>query len=202
MKLSRKLLARVFGLGLLAGLVILGAGCETTAGPGGDPDPTTNQPVNILRINDKLRIEISGTPTPVLPLETTIKSDGTVSLPFIGNLKAAGLETHELENLIWTNYVPRYYTRMTVTVNTPDQFFYVGGEVKMPSRQLYLSGVTVLRAIQSSGDFTDYANRKKVQLVRASGKNYVVNCVKARENPKLDLPVYPGDTINVPRTIW
>jgi protein involved in polysaccharide export with SLBB domain len=199
MKLSRMLLARVFGFCLLAGLVIFGASCETTAGPGGPEDPIVNG--DILRVGAKLRIELSGTPTPVFPLETTIKSDGTITLPLINDIRAAGLDARQLEQVIQTNYVPRFYTRLTVTVNTPDQFFYVGGQVKMPNRQLYFSGVTVLRAIQSAGDFTDFANRKKVQLVRASGKKHVINCIKALENPKLDLPVYPGDSINVPNKL-
>jgi hypothetical protein len=29
-----------------------------------------------------------------------------------------------------------------------------------------------------------------------------VNCVKARQDPKLDLEVYAGDKIYVPRRIW
>ena len=55
------------------------------------------------------------------------------------------------------------------------------------------------KALQSAGDFTDFEKKKKVRLKRPDGTSAIVNCVKARENPKLDLPVYPGDTIFVPR---
>jgi len=82
------------------------------------------------------------------------------------------------------------------------QFFYVGGEVKVPQRQLYTGPITVLKAIQSCGDFTDFANKKQVSLVRNDGRTLTVNCVKAIKNPTLDLPVYPGDKIHVPRSVF
>ena len=63
--------------------------------------------------------------------------------------------------------------------------------------------MTVLKAIQSASDFTDFAKKKKVQLTRSNGrKKETINCEKARQDPKLDLPIYPGDNIYVPRRFW
>lgn len=72
-----------------------------------------------------------------------------------------------------------------------------------PSRHPYLGEMTLLKAIASAGDFTDFANKKKVEITRANGQKLRVNCVKAQANPdKFDVPIYPEDAIFVPRRIW
>jgi protein involved in polysaccharide export with SLBB domain len=57
--------------------------------------------------------------------------------------------------------------------------------------------MTVLRAIASAGGFTDFANRDKIELRRPNGEKYLIKWKKALENPKLDVPVYPGDQVTV-----
>jgi protein involved in polysaccharide export with SLBB domain len=93
---------------------------------------------------------------------------------------------------------------MTVTVKQQEitRWYYVDGEVRTPSRQQYITRITVLKAIASASGFTDFANKKKVRLTRADGRTQIVNCVKALDNPTLDPEVYPGDRIHVPRKIW
>ena len=59
----------------------------------------------------------------------------------------------------------------------------MNGEVRAPSRQIYNSRITVLKAIASAGGFTDFANKKKVRLTRVDGRTQTVNCVKALDNP-------------------
>ncbi len=122
--------------------------------------------------------------------------------PYIGPVRAVGKTAGELQTEIHDLYVPKYYVRLTVTVSSPQRVFYVGGEVKQPGRQLYIGETTVTKAIQSAGDFTDFANQKKVKLIRHNGEVITVNCVKALKDPTLDPPVYPGDQIQVPRRIF
>lgn len=136
------------------------------------------------------------------PSNQIIKDDGTINLPYVGTVKAAGKTPGELQNEIQNLYVPKYYVRLTVSVTSDDRVFYVGGEVKQPGRQLYVGATTVTKAIQSAGDFTDFANRSKVWLIRANGQRIKVNCNKALEDPSQDPPVYPGDQIQVPRRLW
>jgi protein involved in polysaccharide export with SLBB domain len=131
-----------------------------------------------------------------------IKEDGTITLPYIGPVKAGGKTPGELQNDIHDLYVPKYFVRLTISVTSQDRVYYVGGEVKAPGRQLYVGATTVTKAIQSAGDFTDFANRRKVSLIRADGQRIKVNCNKALEDPTQDLPVYPGDQIQVPRRLW
>ena len=107
-----------------------------------------------------------------------------------------------MEKEIHDAYVPKYFRALTVMVQRQQasQFYYVGGEVKLPNRQVYIdSSLTVLGAIRSCGDFTDFANKKKVELTRPDGSRFIINCIKAQTNPKLDMEVFPGDRIWVPR---
>jgi polysaccharide export outer membrane protein len=202
-KMNKALLARFFGCCLLA-LTLIVSGCITTDTP---PPPTThsNGPSqsDYLQVGDRLRIGFSGlnltdSPLPSAPMDVQITDSGNVSLPLVGGIKAAGKTIGQLEVDIRDAYVPKLYRNLNVSVTT-ERFYFVGGEVKNPSRQLYLGGVTVLRAIQTAGDFTDFADRKHVLLVRANGEKHEVNCKKALNDRNLDLPVFPGDTITVPR---
>jgi protein involved in polysaccharide export with SLBB domain len=140
--------------------------------------------------------------TEMPPSTQIIKDDGTISLPYIGSVKAAGKTPGELQNAIQDLYVPKYFVRLTISVTSQDLVYYVGGEVNHPGVFQYLGQTTVTRAIKAAGDFTDFANRGKVWLIRASGQRIKVNCNEALEDPSQDPPVYPGDQIQVPRRLW
>ena len=63
---------------------------------------------------------------------------------------------------------------------------------RRPTARFTTAGLRSCKAIASAGGFTDFANKKKVRLTRVDGRTQIVNCVKALENPSLDLEVYPG----------
>lgn len=155
-----------------------------------------------FHVGDTVTVDFSGTADPILEHVEPIKEDGTITLPYIGPVRALGRTAGELQNDIHDLYVPKYYVRLTITVSSPQRVFYVGGEVKQPGRQLYIGETTVTKAIQAAGDFTDFANRSKVWLIRSTGDRIKVNCNKALQDPSLDPPVYPGDQIQVPRRIF
>lgn len=197
----------IFIFGLLAPILLFsGAGCQTTktqAGPADQAD-TTNAPppqVEILRVGELLKIDFSGGPTLIPVHEEHIKGDGTISLDLVGTVKAAGKTTGDLQKELNLRY-KEFYKNLNVTVRTQDRFYFVGGEVKKEDRQLYLGPTTVTRAIQSAGGFTDYANRRKIRVVRESGKIEIIDWRKAIRDSKLDPPIYPGDSIHVDRTLW
>jgi len=199
----------------LCGFLLLGfvfGGCSSSPNSSNKPksppaltglsseDSTLSSPR--FHVGETVIIALTGTADQIPEHTEPIKEDGTLTLPYIGAVQAAGRTPGELQNEIRDLYVPKYYVRLTVTVKSQDRVYYVGGEVKQPGRQLYVGETTVTRAIQSAGDFTDFANRSKVWLVRAGGKHIKVNCNKAFEDPSLDLPVYPGDQIQVPRRFF
>ena len=131
------------------------------------------------------------------PHEERIKEDGMITLPLINSIRAEGKTTGELQRDIHNAYVPNFYKRLTVTVKTDRLLYYVQGQVRQSGRQEYLGPTTVLKAIASAGDFTDFANRKDVIVTRKDGTIYHVDCVKAAKNPALDIPVFPADKIEV-----
>ena len=158
----------------------------------------------VLRVGDSLTIIFTDTPVPIPNFDEKIREDGTIKLTLDKTFRAAGKTPGDLEKEIRACYVPNYYKYMTVSVKQQEstRWYYVNGEVKLPARQIYNSRITTLQAIASAGGFTDFANKKKVKLIRVDGRTQTVNCVKALGNPSLDLEVYPGDTIQVPRRLW
>jgi protein involved in polysaccharide export with SLBB domain len=173
--------------------------------PGMAGSPATGYAVSEVarfHVGDTVTVALSGMPQPIEPHQEPIKEDGTITMPDIGHVQAAGKTAGEVQNEIYALYVPKYYRHLTVTVNTGDRVYYVTGEVKQPGRQLYAGQMTVTKAITTAGDFTDFANHKKVWLIRASGQRIKVNCDKAIQDAAQDPPVYPNDQIQVPRRIF
>jgi polysaccharide export outer membrane protein len=154
-----------------------------------------------LRPGDSVKITFTDLPMLVAPFEQQIKEDGTIVLLENKTFTAAGKTRGQLEKEIRDTYVPRFFVRMTVSVEWKEQtqFYYVGGEVKREGREIYISRITVLKAIQSVGGFTDYANKRKIQLTRADGRKVFLNYNKLIKDPKLDPEIYPGDYIIVYR---
>jgi len=86
------------------------------------------------------------------------------------------------------------------------ELFYIRGEVARPGPYQFESGMTIIRAISYAGGFSQFANRKQVDILRAGGKGVqekiTVNLKAIEEGKKVDLPLRPGDTIIVPRRIF
>jgi len=166
--------------------------------PDAEPAPGTD----IIHVGDNLVVTFSDTPGPQLPpVQDKVRDDGTIRLIQNLTFKAADKKRGDLEKEIHDTYVPNYYQTMTVQVKQMQntQFYYVDGEVKDPERQVYISRLTVLQAIASCKGFTDFARKKGVILTRADGRTFKINCVKAIRDPSLDLEVFPGDKVYVPR---
>jgi polysaccharide export outer membrane protein len=170
-----------------------------------ESDGTNDTAMARLHIGDTVTVVFSGLPPDanMEPHEEPIKDDGTLTLPDVGHVKAAGKTPGELQDAIHDLYVPHYYTHLTVTVKTTgDRVYYVRGEVAHPDRQVYVGQITVTKAITSAGDFNDYANRKKVWLIRSNGQRFRLDCVRILDGKDPDPPVYPGDQIVVTRSIF
>lgn len=204
-------------LGALAVLLVLlsTTACETTQAGSGSALNTIGagsaalQNTNMIqkgvlsvRPGDKIKVEFSGVGIEAAGLktiDTEVKEDGTISLELIGLVKVAGKTLGDIEKEIKAAYVPKYFLNLNAVVTGPDKVYYVGGQVKQPGRQLYIGKVTVLQAIQTAGDFTDYADKTRVVLTRSGGERLVIDCKKAKRNPKLDVEVYPLDRVDVPQ---
>ena len=214
-----KLFWKASSIGLFAcGLVFTGAlftGCHSSSShpafsATSTPPVMTGSPVTgytleevaRFHVGDTVIVTLSGLPQDIPAHQEPIKEDGTITMPDIGHVQAAGKTAGELQNEIYNLYVPKLYRHLTVTVVPGDRVYYVTGEVKGPGRQLYVGQMTVTKAITTAGGFTDFANHRKVWLVRANGQRIKVNCNEALRNPAKDMQVYPNDQIEVPRRIF
>ncbi|HTV63886.1 MAG TPA: polysaccharide biosynthesis/export family protein [Verrucomicrobiae bacterium] len=204
-----------FSACVLAGVLLAGCGTTPTgdfaSGPTNSLDtPLTNTSpvadVARFQVGDTVIVSFSGLPNDD-PMQTqthaeTIKEDGTIGLPYIGAVVAAGKTPGEIQNEIHDLYVPKYYLNLTVSVSSGDRVYYVSGEIKGDGRVLYVDGSTVTKAIQSAGGLTDFASHKVWLIRAANGQRIQVDYDEALRNPAEDPPVYPNDQINVPRRLW
>jgi len=209
MKLKSILPLRQSLLTLLPVLALTLAGCfssgkktDVMAPPSFESSPGEAN-VPRLHIGDVVSITFTGLPDSLESQNKPIKEDGTITLPDIGRVKAVGKTIGELEDTIHDLYVPKIYTHLNVTVATSsDRVYYIRGEVKAPGRLIYAGPITVSKAITSAGDFTDFANRSSVWLIRANGDRFKLNLNDILDGSQPDPPVYPGDQIEVTRRIF
>jgi protein involved in polysaccharide export with SLBB domain len=199
LSLSAAGLCLALGCGLFGGSSSQKPKITTTAIAGSEEEASGR-----LRQGDELTVRLDAGPqqqSPPQPLDVSIDENGAISLPLVGRINAAGLTSGELAEHIEANYVPRYYVRCTATVIVAQRFFYVGGEVRSPSRFLWSEDTTLMKAISTAGGFTDYANRRKVELVHGKDR-LVLDCQDLQHNPSKDVSIRPGDTITVPRSVF
>ena len=216
MKLLRMLSGRVWlaaGVILLAGFFL--TACQTTSDevlftpvPGevsqaGSSSPGSNQPAfsEVLRRGELVVVKYSGISQPPPTFEERIKEDGTLTLPEVGVVTAADKSPGDLQKEL-TELYRKYYKNLVVTVVSEGRVYYVGGQVRAPGPKAYLGKTTVTMAVQAAGDFTEFANRKKVSLTRPGQKPIRVNVVEALKDPSKDVTVFPGDRIDVPRRFY
>lgn len=186
-------------LALVLAVVTL-AGCASGGGMAGEnPSPAAPKSAASLRPGDTLQVNLQGIPDPSSN-DVQIDDEGTVSLPFIGRLKAAGLTPSQLAADIRQRYIAKQiYRNVDVSVYVTDRYVYVGGEVKAPGRVVWTPDLTLTKAVQSAGGFSLYAREGAVKLTREQ-KVYVIDVDLAREQPTEDPKLFPGDSILVERS--
>ncbi len=139
---------------------------------------------------DRLRIITYGEPD--LGGEFEINSDGNISFPLIGEIKAVGLNILTLKDKLIAELKDGYLVAPKVSIELLSlRPFYIMGEVKRPGSYEYISGMTVVNAIALAGGYTHRANEKKIEVRRQVGEE--VTKMNLDENSD----VLPGDTLRV-----
>ncbi len=119
---------------------------------------------------DKLRIEVYKDAQ--LSQSLQIRPDGKITLPLVGDVAAAGHTPMELRDAIGValkDYIASPVVTVIVTEATPAPVpvVYITGEVNKPGAlSLSIGPMSVLQALAMAGGFTDFANRKDVQIHR------------------------------------
>jgi protein involved in polysaccharide export with SLBB domain len=166
---------------------------------------TNAESYEIIQQGNILLITFGDLPPPQPPaMDQRVRDDGTITLLYNQVFHAVGKRTGDLEKEIHDFYVPRYFINLTVTVriSSETRSYYVDGEVRLPGKYPYTASITVSKAIAATGGFTDFANKRNVQLIRPNGKTQSVNYNKILTHPELDPQVFPEDRIHVKRRLF
>jgi polysaccharide export outer membrane protein len=161
---------------------------------------TTNAYAYRMFPGDKLRIEVYKDTQ--LSQALQIRPDGKITLPFLGDVQAAGQTPTELRDALTTS-LKEYITNPVVTVivveSTP-QSVYVMGEVKS-SGPIPLKGpLSVMQAIAMAGGFSEFANKKNIRIQRQTGtgvKTLTFNYKESLENNRAPVLLQAGDVVVV-----
>ena len=160
-----------------------------------------------LRIGDSFDLRIGGVPSDDqanISSNYTIDSEGFLNLAYLGKIHVAGMTASQIQSVVEHSYEERgIFSRPTITLNVQAsaKFVNVSGAVKNPSRVPYTPDMTLMSAINAASDFNDYADQKKVRLVRGSSVQ-IINCKQLRQDPSRDPKVQPGDSIMVPESMF
>ena len=156
----------------------------------------------VIGADDTLRISVWKEPD--MNATLPVRPDGKISLPLLNDIPASGLTPMDLAASI-TERLKKYIAdpRVTVVVVAMNsRRIFVTGEVSHPGAMTLLPNMTVLQALASAG-FTQFANPKKIYLLRTqNGKQVKIpfnykEVVKG-DHPEQNIMLKPGDTLVVP----
>ncbi len=174
--------------------------CGTTGQTAGarEDGPTTQSQLATayaLGSSDRLRVTVFGHPD--LSGEFEVDGSGSISMPLIGQMRAIGLSTVELETAIAEKLSDGYVLNPRVSAEVINyRPFYILGEVGRPGEYPYTSGLTVQNAVAAAGGFTYRANKRAV----------FIKSIDSDQEILYDLTpstvVKPGDTIRIGERIF
>jgi polysaccharide biosynthesis/export protein len=144
-----------------------------------------------------------------LNTEATIRPDGTITMPLIGDVKAAGETPTTLKNRIKTqlaSFVRLQGTEVTVAVRSWKSYrFTIQGEVSRAGVHTSDQFLRVSDALALAGGLTRFAKRDEIKLLRRDSKSGEVRhipldyeSIASGRRPDMNIFVLAGDTIWVP----
>ena len=170
-----------------------------------EPDPRKSE--YTIGVADSLRVDVWKNPESSATV--VVRPDGTVTLPLVGDLKAAGKTPTQLRDEISRRqaaYVKDESATVTVAVLEVNSYrFTVSGEIQSPGVFTSNRYVNVIEAIAMAGGFTRFAKRNKIVIVRRTrdGKSsYLVpiafDFISGGGHEEMNLTLVAGDTLMVP----
>lgn len=139
----------------------------------------------------------------------TVRPDGMVTLPLLGDIRAADRAPSALRDEI-VDRLKQYQKSAEVSVIVQEVNSYrifILGDVTRPGIYPLKSRTTILQAIAIAGGFNEFASKNKIVLIREKGHGKkkqqkikiqfgdIVNVKKSKDS---NLVLMPGDTIFVP----
>ena len=177
--------------------------------------PNTMEGLNDKRqvmIGDRIGFNIVEDETP--PRSLSVTDSGEIDVPYIGRVAVGNKTCKQLAYYVKTLLEKEYYYQATVLIgldvaggrSVSRGRFYINGQVLRPGPyEIPMDEVlTVSKAIFRAGGFSQYANKKKIRLMRAApGKEkmdtLVLDMVEVMEKgqSRKDVEVVPEDLIFV-----
>ena len=163
------------------------------ASPDNPAAPPTTSAVSLMERGDRVTISLRGIPRPE-DISEVIDDNGEVTLPLVAGIRIEGLTSSEAEERIEKAYINSgYYREINVIIVAQDDVFFVRGEAQRPGQYVLNGDVTLMMAIATAGGYTEWANRRKVRIIR---QDQVLinnaNRIDAREDPD---PLIQADDI-------
>ena len=179
------------------------------ANPGASVQDKANTPPDadgaqdfVIGAEDVLSISVYDQPQFTVTSQS-VRPDGIISMPLVGEVKATGKTPRQLEAEIAKTLSEQYLRstpRVMVTVNTvKSRYFLIEGGVNKPGRYDLLVPTTIIQALVNAGGFHEFANTKKINLLR-DGKVFVVfnfNDAIRGKHPEKNIFLKHGDLIAV-----
>jgi len=157
--------------------------------------------------DDVFRMQIVGEKE--LPDEYQVSSDGSVDLPYIHRVQAAGLEPQNLAKIIRERLVAEKILKDPSVIVTIKEHrskkITVLGQVQKPGSFTFSSGMTLLQALSVSGGFTSIAKSDRVNLTRKTktgSKTVVLSIDSITEGRSPDILLQAGDVIYVSERVF
>ncbi|MEZ5287580.1 MAG: polysaccharide biosynthesis/export family protein [Vicinamibacterales bacterium] len=142
---------------------------------------------------------------PEMSGDVTVRPDGMITIPVIGDLMATGKRPDELKATI-VEAAAKYISEVNVvvvvrTINSRRVF--VTGRVTTPGTYPLTGPLTVLQAIALAGGLTEFADPKGITILRTEGGEartlrFNYKDVSRGKNLETNIQLKPGDTIVVP----
>lgn len=170
-----------------------------------EPDPRNKEVV--LGVGDVVSVNVWGEKD--LNTDATIRPDGTITMPLVGDLPAAGLTPSALKAKI-KDGLDKFLklqagNEVTVAIKSWRSYrFTMEGEVGKPGVLTSDQYVTVAEAIAMAGGLTRFAKRDGIVLLRHDPKGNIrqipLDYDQLASGKRLDMNIFvlPGDTIWVP----
>lgn len=137
--------------------------------------------------------------------DVTVRPDGRITIPVIGEMVAAGKRPEELQTQIVTA-ARKYISDVNVVVvvrTINSRKIFVTGRVTTPGTYPIMGPLTVIQAIALAGGLTEYADPKGITVLRTEGgKSRTIQFnyqdISRGRNLEQNIQLKPGDTIVVP----
>ena len=184
-------------------LWVLGAACPAAlrAGDVVRPTPAPARPAGyVIGLGDVLRVTVWKEPE--LTGDVTVRLDGMITLPLVGDVPAAGRGPSQLATALAAE-IQRFVETPRVTVSVSQATsarYYVVGQMVRPGEFPLAGRMTVLKALALAGGFREFAKPEDIVIVREDQSVLPFNYKRVTDGKDMSQNVWlsAGDTIVVP----